>query len=545
MEPPPSKHWIRGVNLGGWFVLERYITPYLYAITDCHVQGDLCWYANQTSAPSPEAPLCDLEKCQPILVPSAFGYDDYPVDEYTLGQVLGPEIGAEWLNYHFENFITREDLVELKEAGLSHVRVPLPHWIMGDLLPGETWIVGQRWECFLRLLGWCRELGIQVWPDIHTAPGSQNGFDNSGLQKLVYTCAPWIDNRQHVDWSLKAIDDVTRGISEAGFSDVVTGFGLLNEPFFCDHALYRHFIDQGLEIVRTNLGEDAAVFVSDAFTVSHWNDGSFWLDPVQYNNTYLDSHYYQVFAEEYRALSPRQHIAYACQTEHKEFGVAGCCYEDAPKNTVPSRGVQRIVSEFSAAVDTLPVITLRNAMQEIGRTGQAPQRSISPERGEFLRNFLQAQMVTYETTSSGVGSGWFYWTAKMEGSMFSEWDFLRGVREGWVPKLAPLNETSESLYGTCFEILFRTDDDMKVIHEFPDSSVSPDHLGYQLNDDVVVSHGEILHGRNPFSSPQSFWHVNWLVLALSFLTMGLAYRYLRRDSRRNHYTKIDSIDIEI
>ena len=30
------------------------------------------------------------------------------------------------------------------------------------------------------MVGWCKEEGIQVWPDLHTAPGSQNGFDNSG-----------------------------------------------------------------------------------------------------------------------------------------------------------------------------------------------------------------------------------------------------------------------------------------------------------------------------------------------------------------------------
>ena len=27
-QPPAEKKWIRGVNIGGWIVLERYITPY-------------------------------------------------------------------------------------------------------------------------------------------------------------------------------------------------------------------------------------------------------------------------------------------------------------------------------------------------------------------------------------------------------------------------------------------------------------------------------------------------------------------------------------
>jgi glucan 1,3-beta-glucosidase len=56
-KPNPSdpsnnhKSWIRGVNLGGWLVLERYIVPSQFAISNCHVQVDLCWYPGQVSAP--------------------------------------------------------------------------------------------------------------------------------------------------------------------------------------------------------------------------------------------------------------------------------------------------------------------------------------------------------------------------------------------------------------------------------------------------------------------------------------------------------------
>lgn len=35
---------IRGVNIGGWLVLERYITPSVFAITKCHLDGNPCWY---------------------------------------------------------------------------------------------------------------------------------------------------------------------------------------------------------------------------------------------------------------------------------------------------------------------------------------------------------------------------------------------------------------------------------------------------------------------------------------------------------------------
>ena len=180
-----SKSWVRGVNLGGWLVLERYITPYQFSLTDCHVSGDdLCWYPGQLSAPSPnnsDYKLCDLKKCKPALTKNIFGDLDYPIDEWNLAEAFNDNETAErWLNHHFENFIQRDDLVRIKEVGLTHVRVPLPHWILGDIRDNEPWIPGDRWKHFVKLCQWCRELGIQVWPNLHTAPGSQNGFDNSG-----------------------------------------------------------------------------------------------------------------------------------------------------------------------------------------------------------------------------------------------------------------------------------------------------------------------------------------------------------------------------
>jgi glucan 1,3-beta-glucosidase len=195
--------WIRGVNLGGWLVMERYIVPYQFAVTECHVAGDFCWFPGQLSAPRVQPyKLCDLTQCPPVRVTNAFGHTEYPVDEKTLAQAFrtaqrnnnetttttdlfsdqaATDIAEQWFNYHFENFIQMEDLLALKQAGVTHLRVPIPHWILGDVQENEFWIVGKRWECFVRVCKWARELGLYVWPDVHTAPGSQNGFGTSLL----------------------------------------------------------------------------------------------------------------------------------------------------------------------------------------------------------------------------------------------------------------------------------------------------------------------------------------------------------------------------
>lgn len=166
-----EKVWIRGVNIGGWLLAERFITPYLFAVNSCHLQGSLCWYPGQIGSPphlkqasrnyttTQEAndeensngtdivpddyddtyhTLCDLNVCQPILTVKAKepvdyhernwkSYWDYPVDEYTLGTTLRQSVGGidmatKYMERHWDTFLTHQDLKDLAEAGVTHLR---------------------------------------------------------------------------------------------------------------------------------------------------------------------------------------------------------------------------------------------------------------------------------------------------------------------------------------------------------------------------------------------------------------------------------------
>jgi hypothetical protein len=187
-------------------------------------------------------------------------------------------------------------------------------------------------------------------------------------------------------------------------------------------------------------------------------------------------------------LSPKQHIALVCARDTNM--TRSCCYEDYPENTQPSKGISRLVGEWSAAYDTLPASKLKDVMKGIAKTGEAPEfnRTLSKKRQDFLKQFVEAQMVAYESVSVGVSSGWFYWTLKMEGGAFAEWDFLRGVQEGWIPSLPGISESSESVYGTCLEIAEKTEDDDSLVHEFPDHDTQGLWFGPEIDDDYVLSH---------------------------------------------------------
>ena len=202
-----------------------------------------------------------------------------------------------------------------------------------------------------------------------------------------------------------------------------------------------------------------------------------------------------VFAERPRSLSPKQHIAYVCQKNGRD--TEACCYSDhSTSNSLPSKGIARLIGEWSASYDTLVVAKLAEVMAGIEKNGVATEfnRTISDDRKTFLKDFVKAQMVTYEVAHNpGVSKGWFYWTLKTEGGAFAEWNFLRGIKEKWIPTLPKPSETSVSNYGTCHEIAERTIDDKSIVDEFP----NPDKvdkgslwLGDVIDDDYVVSHAD-------------------------------------------------------
>ena len=314
------------------------------------------------------------EECQPI--------SPYPMDEWTLTSAFDDkDIAKQYLEVHYENFVKREDIALLKKNGVTHVRVPLGHWITGNIASDEPFVNG-GWPYFKRLVGWCREEGMQVWPDIHTAPGSQNGFDNSGHALPNPTCNGWdMDDASaetfnstafggglspNVLRTLQILDEITSTIAADNLTDVVTGFGVLNEPFAnCNMDVIRKFDDLAYDIVRKNMGQDTSIYIGDVFNSTKFNNG--WWIEEKYKGTYLDSHYYHVFDERPRHLSPRQHVALVCQKNHRD--TIACCYEDEQNKTIPSEGISRIIGEWSASFDTLVGSKLDDVMDGIAKTG--------------------------------------------------------------------------------------------------------------------------------------------------------------------------------
>jgi glucan 1,3-beta-glucosidase len=135
---------------------------------------------------------------EPWITPSLFDGtgNDAIIDEYTFCQYQDRSVATGKLKQHWDSWITENDIKwisgeciyhvasrwkgtsSLAEAGLNHIRVPIGYWAY-DIAEGEPWINGQA-EYLDKVVGWARSHNVKVMVDLHGAPGSQNGYDNSG-----------------------------------------------------------------------------------------------------------------------------------------------------------------------------------------------------------------------------------------------------------------------------------------------------------------------------------------------------------------------------
>lgn len=128
--------------------------------------------------------------------------------------------------------------------------------------------------------------------DVHGAPGSQNGFDNSGHR----TDSPSWTQGDTTNQQLSVVGQIAKKYATPEYQDTVIGIGLLNEPLPPRLAggtdAVVQFSKDGYGKVR-EVG-DTTVIVSDAFQAgAFWNgvlegdakNGNFTPSPFPHRNS--------------------------------------------------------------------------------------------------------------------------------------------------------------------------------------------------------------------------------------------------------------------
>jgi glucan 1,3-beta-glucosidase len=239
----PADKW-RGVNLGGWLALEKWITPRVYA----GVRAE---------------------------------------DEYTLCEALGKAKAAERLKRHRETWITEEDFDWLKARGINAVRIPVNYGVSEDNPPFLTAIDTLDWA-----FKTAKKNGIGVLIDLHGVPGSQNGWDHSGRQGSL----GWHNSKENIDHSLRIVADLAARCK--GYDNLI-GFQLLNEPRWdVPLDILKRYYQDAYHRVREHIShEKCAVVIHDGFRPRDW--ANFMQEP-EYKNVILDTHCYQCFTDDDR-----------------------------------------------------------------------------------------------------------------------------------------------------------------------------------------------------------------------------------------------------
>ncbi|KAI4113366.1 MAG: hypothetical protein LQ345_005642 [Seirophora villosa] len=377
---------VRAVNLGGWLVLEPWITPSIFEE----------WSTSRTV-----------------------------VDEYTYTKTLGKSEASSRLRSHWNTFITQEDFNAIAQAGLNHVRIPIGYWAVAPL-DGDPYVQGQL-DFMDKAVSWARGAGLKVMIDLHGAPGSQNGFDNSGK----YGSVEWQQGNT-VSQTLTAIENLANRYK--GATDVVTSIELLNEPLgsSLDLGGVQEFYSNGYGRVKA-ASSDFAVVIHDAFQ----DFSTYW---TGYGNDYadlmLDTHQYQIFSPEQVGRSPSEHVSAACGL--------------GPQLAGTNKWI--IVGEWTGAqTDCAKWLNglgkgarYDGTFEGASKTGSCEGKytgtvaGLSADDKKNIRSYIEAQLDAYEQRT-----GWVFWTWKTESA--PEWHMKDLIDQGLFPQ--PLN--SRQYPGQC------------------------------------------------------------------------------------------------
>lgn len=349
----PSMNWgkkLRGVNLGGWLLLEKWITPSLF-------EG--------------------LEA----------------TDETTYCAELGEAEATRRLTEHWRTFITRDDFAWLAQVGINAVRLPVGHWLFGKQYPyhrayganPHPFVVGGL-DIVDQVFDWAEAFNLAVVLDLHAAPGCQNGFDNGGIKDVC----EWHTKPEYLEHSLWVLERLAERYHQR---PALHAIEVLNEPRWDVPTDYlKIYYTAAYHCIRKYCQpEDTAVVIHDGFR-SYREFLGFMQEP-EFNNVVFDIHRYQCFAREDIDMDIFGHMV---KTAVEWKGEADTIIRDL--------GLPVYCGEWSLGLD-LKVVSL----WADGPFNHALQRMDAWQMAAAYHGYAAAEILTFEKYL-----GWFFWTYKTE-----------------------------------------------------------------------------------------------------------------------------------
>mmetsp|Transcript_11156 Transcript_11156/g.24626 ORF Transcript_11156/g.24626 Transcript_11156/m.24626 type:complete len:633 (-) Transcript_11156:25-1923(-) len=299
----------RGVNLGGWLVLEQWMAPDLFE----------------------------------NLVPNS-------QDEHTL-MSKGGDRARQAVTEFRDTFIRFEDLQWLSDvAGINAVRLPVGFWCLPEHAKGTAFLPTMSYVD--SVFDWAEETGIQVLLDFHAAIGQQNSEHHSGVAGGRVL---WLEGT----YRRRNLEVLQAWAKRWGQRKAFLGLGLGNEvgkpkpaePTWLDslvcrpcRGIQRNYWEQVVEfyleaavLVRPFLKQDAPLVIDTCWDTARFLSGKLCRVP---GPIWLDYHHYECFGSE----PPRP-----VETYCKAANLCNQLLIDFPA-TWPEPAPNFILGEFSLAL---------------------------------------------------------------------------------------------------------------------------------------------------------------------------------------------------
>eukprot|EP01041_Mallomonas_annulata_P011054 gene11054-23110_t len=437
-----------GTALGGWLVLEPWLTPSLFY--------------------------------QFLGASEKWGDDaknKVALDSYSFCTALGPQEANRQLRHHWNTWVTEEHIYNMSMMGVDTLRIPVADWMY---IPYEPYIGcwDGAMEQLQRGIALCKKYGIKVMLDLHAMKDSQNGLDNSGVSANI----EWIgiasrDNvTRYKHWDIRAGNwaghfNITSGrydsinmaniaysiavvaqIVETHKNDpTIVAFEPINEPTYqIPLDVLKHFYWESYKLVQAKAPDWITVF-HDSFRLTPEN----WVDFMPGCPNYaFDSHIYQAWAD---AAPMNWFNSHACA-------------DGNPLRTMEGLGIPVIVGEWSLAIDNCamwlngvndnvygypkvkcemvtcpapyfgsgvvpnaPVDVTKGPQDPFGTGesyvsyGKCPRDHYIENEDKSMRSLAMAKLYAFDLHTHGQ----FFWNFRTE--FEPRWDFMQAVSRGWLP----------------------------------------------------------------------------------------------------------------
>jgi len=327
---------LRGVNLGGWLVLEKWMTPSVFA--GLKAVDETTWCAELGAAATPR------------------------------------------LQQHWNSFITRDDFVWLHERGINAVRIPVGHWIFGPDYPYHRSYGESRYPfveggivVLDRAFAWAKELGLKIVLDLHAAPGCQNGFDNGGIKDVC----EWHTQADYREHSLSVLE---RLAARYHAEPALHAIEVLNEPRWDVPTDYlKSYNVDAYQRIRQHCSADkVSVVFHDGFRSFEEYLG--FMPAPEFTNVVFDLHRYQCFERSDIDSDIYTHI-------HKASGQ----WKSEADAIINQLGMPAYCGEWSLGLD-LKVVSLWAE----GPFNHALEHMDQFQQDTAYRGYAAAQLLTFE-----------------------------------------------------------------------------------------------------------------------------------------------------